>query len=74
MKWIVYKYLKNADGKRQEYSTCEGVIPSIMMINCPLILSECVEPVVKLLSVVYSVVLYVQMRNVTSRTEEITEI
>lgn len=54
--------------------TCVGVVPSIVTINCPLILGEYVEPVVKLLSVVNSVVLHVKNRNVTACTEERTEV
>lgn len=46
------------------YCTCEGVIPSIMVINDPLIVSEYVQPMVILVSFINFAVLQVKRRNV----------
>lgn len=56
------------------YCTCEGVIPSIMMVDYLLILSEYVEPVVILLSVINFFVLHVEKRNVMAYTKGIIEV
>lgn len=46
--------------------TCKGVIPSIMTINCLLILGENAEPMVKVLRVINFVVLQVKEKTNSS--------
>lgn len=50
--------------------TCERMISSIMTINLPLVLSEYLESVIKLLTVVNSVVLHVKNRNLTAKKKK----
>ncbi len=50
--------------------TCEGMISSIMMIDFPLVLSEYVKAVVKLLAVINFVALHIEKANVTALREK----